>query len=427
MKREAQGFWWSPDRPDERVFGILQHSNGGSPNLELFSGGTSASKAVEFGSVIHGTDERGTPITLLNASQGNSSRGWSVWGNGLERRQIHAGTALIGIHAAETESVGFNTIRIELQQLDGWLGISGFSKDSFLGFPESRLHYRVPEAETFLVEGDIEVRWRVFPQLNDQFVDGRNCRRISDLAAVELCSQNGISLKEYAYFLKALRLLLHFASLRPVYPVSVVGWQDDHAFQVGDESIKQEIQVWTSLIHGPESEMPFPDLWTFRYECIRGRFSEIFEKLLRAADELGEAINCYSTTVYHRLPTAVECLCLVQALEAFDGVCNGTFKKRNLNAKIERLVTLHSSALNDLIADAATFGGQVQEARHYYTHHNPEDLNRGMVSKGVDLIRMNERLKILFQTCMLSRLGIPEPNFGRLRRQIASRIVEYEY
>ena len=39
--------------------------------------------------------------------------------------------------------------------------------------------------------------------------------------------------------------------------------------------------------------------------------------------------------------------------------------------------------------------------------------------------RMNERLKLLFQMCVLSDLHISEDRFVRLRSQIATQIIDY--
>jgi hypothetical protein len=47
------------------------------------------------------------------------------------------------------------------------------------------------------------------------------------------------------------------------------------------------------------------------------------------------------------------------------------------------------------------------------------------VAEKADLWRMNEKLKLLFQMCVLTDLGIPADRFSRLRRQLATEFIDY--
>ncbi len=51
--------------------------------------------------------------------------------------------------------------------------------------------------------------------------------------------------------------------------------------------------------------------------------------------------------------------------------------------------------------------------------------DRKVVTNPVDLIRLNEKVAIVFQSCVLSDIGIPPERFCRLRRQMATEIVQY--
>ncbi|MGO9586377.1 MAG: hypothetical protein ACLP2Y_09295 [Limisphaerales bacterium] len=48
----------------------------------------------------------------------------------------------------------------------------------------------------------------------------------------------------------------------------------------------------------------------------------------------------------------------------------------------------------------------------------------GRVVKGAKLIRLNEKLKLIFQMCVLTEMGIPAERFPRLQRQLADDIIE---
>jgi ApeA N-terminal domain 1 len=426
VMQETKGYWWEPDRPESRTFGILQHAEGSLLHLKTYSDSGTHRQGTALGPILHGMDEQGAPVTLLEVSSEASAQSWSIWGSGLNQQECSAGIALLGIHLTDLEVVRFQTLRLEIQQLDGWLGITGFSPDSYLGYPDSQILHQLPELEKFQIEDDCILSFVVLPQLDGMSKKGRRARSIIEKSEVEIRSNNGISYAKLKKLLTALRLLLHFASLQPVYSVSVTGWKDGHGAIVDSREINQPIRIWTSANHSPTSEPPHSELWSFRFRDVQERFSAMFTQLLRDAEDLAEALDCYSTTVYHPLPSAIQVLCLSHALEAFHGVCANSFRHTSFKAKLVDLVNQHASLLTGLIDDPEAFARKVQESRNYYTHHNPEDLKRGLVAQRSDLIRLNEQLRILFQTCILKRMQIPESNFQRLRRQIASRIVEYQ-
>jgi hypothetical protein len=63
--------------------------------------------------------------------------------------------------------------------------------------------------------------------------------------------------------------------------------------------------------------------------------------------------------------------------------------------------------------------------RNHYTHHNPKWKATGKVAERAELVRLNEKLRLLFQMCVLTDLQIPDDRFPRLRRQLATEIIDY--
>ena len=81
--------------------------------------------------------------------------------------------------------------------------------------------------------------------------------------------------------------------------------------------------------------------------------------------------------------------------------------------------------LKGLVDDIPDFAKSVLCTRNYYTHHAPKWLDTGKVAKRTDLIRLNEKLRLLFQMCVLTDLKIPSDRFLRLRRQLATDVINY--
>jgi hypothetical protein len=78
-----------------------------------------------------------------------------------------------------------------------------------------------------------------------------------------------------------------------------------------------------------------------------------------------------------------------------------------------------------LVPNIASFAEQVRDNRNYYTHHDPAIKQRGRVVSGARLFRLNEKLRLLFQMCVLTEMKIPADRFLRLRRQLATYIIDY--
>ena len=417
-KRVIKSFWWTPEEPGTRWFGELTLEHGCLPQLALYvpDPGPDASKLI-VGKVVHGADERGAGVTLLHVAQ----TGWGTSGSCFKYR-FCAGHALIGIAVRDASAFRAHTLCVDMQQLYGWLGVTGFDRRPASVEDAITIVYRPAKDVSFTVNADLEVT----VQLRCSCRDGVSSQSIEESSSVVFTSRRGMGLSRCLEHVAALRLLLNFASLKPVYPVRLTAYNDDHRSQLGSESIRQEIELWTSTLRPTASEPGIPGLWLFRFEDFRDRFGAFFSNWLAYTVNFAEPLACYASTVYSPLSAELAHLSLSQALEAYHGVKFSSHHKQEFQAKITDLAKLHAGSLAGLIDDASGFAELVLCNRNYYTHHNPRWLAKGKVLKGRELIRMNEKLRLIFQMCVLSDLGIPEDRFCRLRRQIASNIVMFE-
>lgn len=416
-KREIKSFWWSPDHPEARWFGTLTLERGEGPQLELIvERGSSDLDKHPLGPVIHGKDEHGKPITLFFAgSSGDTTSG------AVMTRRLSAGYALLGVALPNVESFVVNELRVQVQHLHGWLGITGFIHGGELAEKEIITRYRHPEELVFSISADLEIGVGMFFNAHNGF----QRESVEEEASFAFRSKAGMSQRRCLNLLNALRLLLHLASLKKVYPVRMDAMRDDYGFQFGERWIRHEVEVWSSGIREAKSEPPIPDHWMFRFEDVRARFADFMLEWLDYTEKFDEALGCYSSTIYHSLTSELAHLSLTQALEAYHGVRFSSHHKQEFQAKITELGNLQAASLAGLVDDVPAFAERVLCNRNYYTHHNPKWLATGNVVKGAELIRLNEKLKLLFQMCVLTDLGIPADRFSRLRRQLATQIIEY--
>jgi hypothetical protein len=416
-KRQIKSFWWAPAHPETRWFGTLTLELDQSPELELFvERNNPADDARPLGRVIHGKDEHGLPITLLFVGSAGDSTSGAVL-----KRTFHAGYALVGITLPDADSFVVNSLRFQVQQLYGWLGRSGFKQNAEDNTDTFAVHFRHQEDEWFSITSDLELG------IHNTFTaqNGFQERRVSEDAALTFRSKTGFSLSRCRELVGSVRTLLHFASLKKVYPVWMTAYKNGHGYQSGGRWIDQDIEIVTSNLHEAKSEYPMPDRWLFRFDDVRDDFAGFVHTWLDYTQRFAESLGCYSSTIYHSLTAELAHLSLTQALEAYHGIQFSSHHKHEFQAKIEELGNLHATSLKGLVDDIPDFAERVLCTRNYYTHHSPKWLATGKVAKGIELIRLNEQLRLLFQMCVLTDLKIPADRFLRLRRQLATDIINY--
>lgn len=414
--RTIKSFWWSPGQPTTRWFGILTLEAEETPSLELFvERGESSQNVQPVGNVIHGMDEHGKPITLLYAG----SAGETISG-AVATRKCSAGYALIGIALPSADNFVAHSLRFQLQHLYGWLGRSGFEKEADTSRTFTT-HYKHPADDSFAINPDLDLVIHNTFEAHNGFQE----RRIREDAALTFRSKTGLSLMSGKKLISAMRTLLHFAVLERVYPTWITAYQNGHGYEVAGQWIDQDIEVVSSILRESKSELPLADRWLFRFEDVRPNFADFIREWLEYNEKFSEPLGCYASTIYHSLTSEMTLLTLTQALDAYHGIKFQSHDERDFKMKAQQLLAAQAIPLRGLVDDTADFAERVQVSRNYYTHHNPHWLTTGKVAERVDLIRMNEKLRLLFQMCVLTDLRVPSDRFIRLRRQLASQIIEY--
>lgn len=416
--RIVKGFWWHPNTPDERWFGVLEQKAGGSIGLTCHTETNAFDSLAESPvAAIHGRGEKGQPMTLLVVSKTRTTTS-----NGMTTLHLHPGCVLEGVHVDDKDSFSVLTLALRIQHLSGWLGTTGFNP--MVDDNASRtmtISYTHPKC----VNHEINDHTGVAFSLQTMRRSAAQKRSITEETIVSFSGKSGLTFTECKEMTNAMRSLLHFAVLKPVYTVGM-SFQGLVGHEQPDDHPPLEVTVWSGDFHGPETELPVDGLWVFRYSDVADDFGTFFSNWMGYRAKYAEAMECYTTTIYHSLPTPVKHLCLTQALDAYHGVRFGSHGKRDFKKKLEELCGQHQNALSGLVTDVPSFAGQVRDTRDYLTHHNPDDLaKREVVQGSADLIRLNEKLTILFQSCVLTDNGIPSERLVRLRRRIANDIIEY--
>jgi ApeA N-terminal domain 1 len=413
-KTKIIGLWWLPDSPNERWTGTLTVGPDISPKLKLVvPKGFLTVETKPAPKVIHGHDTGGMPITILFPGMPMGSSGMAI------SQPVYSGGYVIhGIELNDPDQFLVNSLVVKMQHLHEWSGLTGFQKPGVKTNEEFLIRYKRPEKSTFIITDDLSVEFAVFFSMNN----GHKNKSMEEETHIVFKSRSGFTLKQSFQIINAIRHLLHFATLDRIYPISTTANKDGYGQTAENHFYPQDIHIYSSNNRLPVKPKFSPDRWLFQFLDVESRFVDFFAGWLAFIDKFHEPLGSYSATVYHRFPSEMENLCLAQALEAYHGI---KFGKEDFVDRISALTSQCLPHLSGLVSDVTEFSKAVRDNRNYFTHHDPECKKAGRVVSGAPLIRLNEKMRLIFQMCVLSEIGISSDRFIRLRRQLASEIVEY--
>jgi hypothetical protein len=416
--RTIEGIWWLPEKPEERWVGLLRIEEGIAPTLSLTIPKDRLFVTLETRArpnAIFGYEASGTPFSLFHPSQIQMHSA-----NALTKVTYSIGHVARGLEIADQNEVKTSNLVLRLQYLYEWAGQTGFIPNRETG-SDLVIRHRLPEKMTFRIDDDLEIQITHSCGLSHSFQH----REISEDTEIRFISKNGLSLAERRHLRSAVRGLLHFASLRKVYPIEERGTllpQNDTS--PGDTNCIS-VDFYSSLLRRPIEEHISDHEWIFRLSDLQHEFGHFFANWSSLLDRYEEALSSYFSTIYHALPPVLAHLSLTQALEGFHGVKFQSHKTQDFQEKIKSLTGMFTPFLGGLIPSITDFADVVRDNRNFYTHHNPKWLTANRVVRDSDLFRLNEKLKLVFQMCVLTELGIPADRFSRLRLQLADAVIDY--
>jgi len=414
-KQEVLGQWWLPANPEQRWVGTLKLAPGESPNLAVIvPQGYFQLCEPPRPPVLHGYDEHGKPVTLLFPSCPSTSGAAA-----LSQMRFSAGYAVMGIHLSGAEEFLVSSLSLGLQHLHEWSGLSGFVHSHPNTALESHVHYRSPEPQRFSITPDLSLEIGAAASGHTSWSE----RVLREDAYLSFESKAGLTFHQSIELINAFRQLLHFAVLAPVYPLWMTGVKDGHGYTVNDCFYPQEIGVFGSILRDRVDSEIQEERWVFRFPDVQPRFAQLFAGWLTFSRDFSEALSCYSATVYHRFPDSMRFLCLAQALEAYHGT---RFGKTKFKQRVLDLTTQFLPSMVGLVSSVESFAEEVRHNRDFYTHHEKKIRDQGLVVSGADLHRLSEKLQILFQMCVLTELGVSSDRFVRLRRQLATYVIDFK-
>lgn len=454
-QKRIRGMFWLPDGKDNIFSGILRLKAGKAPRLDTAAfnyegmanffpnrpkakkGETVTLTGEEFykamdppsKKVIHGHDEHGHPITLLDchASSTHSTLAMASY-------RFSCRAAIFGVHLQKND-LNCNGIRLHLDHLDTWVARRAFQRYSEL--------YETEDGKQKLSKLIIPISRSLsiplaLPGYSDsEFFcswcqkDGETEFQLKSRVFLDLYFDQPRDWSEVLHELHRWQWFLSLATRRPVDVSKFAIYRSDVRAPIGDKSMSP-CHVWMKRDHSrkaPETKRSSYDFY-FTYSDVEKTFPSVIEKWNGMHKPWAAVLHRFFAISHRRgLWLNEEFLFLAQAIESLHrartgetdtkGVVNRAAKEAYLNSPIE---------LQELLGDRGKFVSLFRKTRNYWTHYGePSPESDPEVLDDLALHDFSQKLRWIVEAAILRELGVPEHCVSNVwSQQWRARIVTYD-
>jgi hypothetical protein len=442
-KFEYQGYWWSPEEPQEKLPGTLKFDPEEGTTLSLF-GSLKAPAGDAEGVPILGLSTDHTPITLTGLVRPPLIPGLPSGTRRSGTSTTIAGTVIVGEHFEREEDVGFDRLIVDYLHLNAWAGNSGFEIE-MIDDPETypvTVRHEIPEPMTARVGDEYEVTL---------FFGGNRTWSARPVTEVTIT--------------QPAELVVRFPEKRPLGDLMDIAYRLQHFLSLGMRRSSYPVAVWGA--NGPVGEASRVEIhyrplgriddvkrpesfkMLFALRDLPQGFETAAAKWLKRAEVLDPVYRLYLTTLYDPdMFLEQRFLNLAHALEVYHRRAMSTpdlpeeeHEKRkeaileavsdqhrdwlegklkysnepNLRKRIKEIFKEYPESVKATVGSSGkerdSFINKVVRTRNYRTHFD-ESLAE-QAARGEDLHRINEKLKLLMEVCLLSEIGFEDEDIGK--------------
>ncbi|MDX1370149.1 HEPN domain-containing protein [Pseudomonas sp.] len=432
------GYFWLPDKEDQKIPGVLTISDGGKIELEivgLFDDSIEALNGNDELSRIIGHVEKDGLVTLDDCfyTQKNFSFG------GISKSKVFVHRVLSGAAWEKDEEVTFNTFSFSVDCLDEWVGISGIDVDNDWGSKTATISYNPPDNIILDLENGmrLEICFAYtlpgFPNLKEA--------KITQRAYFKLASESLRNLSDFTALAFKITNLMCFAMDATVAMKNLSATTSEILHDGGDDK-KYPVPISIYYQSIPYTEkVPSRD-WhnmLFTFGAIKSNAQQIFNNWINAYEFLSPALSLYFSTktgaqkyldgkflalvqgleTYHRR-TSSETLMKPDEFESLvETIIKGCPEKHvawlegrlmhgneiNLGKRIKKIIEPFKEHLG-LSKDRSKLLRRIVDTRNYLTHYS-ENLKEKS-AKGRELWILCQKMEVIFNLNFLKVVGFTD-------------------
>jgi hypothetical protein len=440
-KNEFQGMWWLPEKPENKVAGVLTFTQHEGAELKLI-GCFDKSNLLEL-KIILGETTRGEKISLVNCIQTD-----------LKTNNSGAATSLFevdiifnDVHFFKIEDIKFNSLSVHFSHLDEWLGSKPLNRaDGKNG--EIIISFKQPsQVKTHLKDGTeitIEVIGRI---VHPPVIHTELCLKSKTFVTIKPQQE-----KSFQEFREAIRTIQNFITLaigeEISEPLTIIGTTETNKQLIDGHPHYPPVTIINDYLNSNFHRKIMKHKMVFTFDAISDRFSTFLNTWFESASSLKIVFDLYFGTIYNpNLYVDNQFLSYIIAIEAFHRLdIRGEYlskedyenirqtlvnaipadidksHKESLKKKIEfgheysmrkRLTDItrkYAKNINTFINNVTLFNNRVVDTRNYMIHnsHCPNECT------GKDLIVLTKQMKLLLEICLLRKLGFTEEEVNNL-------------
>jgi ApeA N-terminal domain 1 len=424
---DVHGEFWIPG-DDTRQLGFMRLEAGKQPSIELaeFTGlersafveriRRDQSRRREDGHrVIHGIDEHGQPITLIDchetASRSTRSR---------LTRSLSCHAAIFGAHLS-TDDLAFAGVTFRLDHQDEWLDRSALGRvehepREIADFDAIRM-FKIPVAESKSIALNLagyrrsrfSLWWIIGPQHRVHTFEGRSY--------IDLLFEGSKSWDEVRAELSSWRRLFSLATRSNIGAQEIFLRRQDIPSESNSSELKL-LPVWVSrsvgstILHPKRNSHEFH----FSFEHVESMFAEMHSRWRAIAEPWAAVLHRFVAISSQReLWVNEQFLFLAQAIESLHRARIGSTASITFLNAARQAWDESPVELQKLLGDRGVFSSTLRKSRNYWTHYGkPGPGDDPEVLDGDALIIFSEKLRWIVEAAILREIGIPEANVARV-------------
>ena len=440
------GYFWLPNKEENRIPGILSIDDGGRIELEIVGNFDDGSKFLSDDNDLNriiGLVEKDGLVTLDGCFY--TKKNFSF--NGISKSKIVVDRVLSGAAFGQDEEVAFNTFSFSVDCLDEWVGISGIKVDSDWNRRTATISYEPPEKISMELSNGMKLEI-CFAYTLPGYPHSTEAK-ITQRAYYRLVSEKLRDLSDFIDIAFKITSLMCFVMDEIVSLKNVSATTSELLLDGGDgKKYPAPISIYYQSI--PFSDKPPKKNWhdmLFNFGMIRTNAQQVFNNWLNAYEYLSPALGLYFSTkfgaqkyldgkflalaqgleTYHRR-TSSETL---MGKDSYDSlvleILKGCSKEHldwlkgrlkygneiNLGKRIKKIIEPFKDHLGTS-KERSKLLRKIVDTRNYLTHYS-EDLHDES-AKGKDLWVLCLKIEVIFNLHFLKVIGFTDEEINEVVR-----------
>jgi hypothetical protein len=446
-QKSISGMFWFPNQENQSFKGVLRRKAGKSAVLEtsafhyesanarkgeaLKFSGKAMLQALQIPSrrIIHGHDEYGKPLTLLNCSA-TCPRSTMA----MASHNYSCQTAIFGVHLQQ-DDLNCHGIRLHLDHLDDWFGrrlfqhhsesektASGGVKITNIVIPMPR-DLTTPLSLPGYAKSEFFSSWTMSP--------GDTDFKLTSRVYLDLYFEQPREWDDVLHEVHRWQWLLSLATRRPVDVRELALYRSDVRHDFGENPM-DPCHVWMKRKHSGKAsdyKRGGHDFY-FTYKDVVTTFPTLIGKWNQMQNPWSAVLHRFFAVSHRRgLWLNEEFLFLAQAMESLHRARTGDADTKGVVDRAAKQAYLNSPVeLQELLGDRGKFVRQFRKTRNYWTHYGePTPESDPEVIGDFDLFDFNEKLRWIVEFAILRELGVPDQCSSKVwSPQWRGRLVTFE-